>query len=355
MNEYILNLHMHTPLSDGEGTYDEILKFAIDAGIDAVIVTDHNVWVDGAERILETNGKRSILLIGEEVHDQARDPQKNHMLVFNSGQELATFTRNPQELIDQVRFSGGLCFLAHPLETDLAAFGEPDISWVDWQVSGYTGFELWNGFSEFKAVVHNRFQALFYAFFPKMIAHGPPARLLKKWDQLLVSGKQVVTIGGSDAHALKIQLGPFHRIVFPYSFHFQSVNTHLIISEHFNGSLEHDRKLIYASLEKGNCFIGYDLPHSTRGFSFSAESGGKSVIMGETISIDNEVKFNISVPGNAAVRLIREGEIIRKWKNETIFNHTDNLPGVYRVECSIKYLGKTRGWIYSNPIYVREE
>ena len=77
--------------------------------------------------------------------------------------------------------------------------------------------------------------------------------------------------------------------------------------------------------------------------------------MGETISIDSEVKFNISVPGNAAVRLIREGEIIRKWKNETIINHTDNLPGVYRVECSIKYFGKTRRWIYSNPIYVREE
>jgi hypothetical protein len=76
---------------------------------------------------------------------------------------------------------------------------------------------------------------------------------------------------------------------------------------------------------------------------------------GGTISIDGVVKFNICVPGKAAVRLIREGDVIRKWKNETIINHTENQPGVYRVECSIKYLGRTRGWIYSNPIYVLEK
>ncbi|MHB1120566.1 MAG: hypothetical protein ACYC11_10945, partial [Bellilinea sp.] len=28
-------------------------------------------------------------------------------------------------------------------------------------------------------------------------------------------------------------------------------------------------------------------------------------------------------------------------------------PGVYRVESYIRYLGKLRGWIFSNPIYLR--
>ena len=51
MNEFILNLHMHTPISDGEGTYDDILRAAAQAGIDAVIVTGHNVRVDGVEKI----------------------------------------------------------------------------------------------------------------------------------------------------------------------------------------------------------------------------------------------------------------------------------------------------------------
>ncbi len=95
MNEYILNLHMHTVLSDGEGSYDDILRSALEAGIDAILVTDHNVWVEGAERIYRTENGRVLLLIGEEVHDQARDPQKNHLLVFNAQRELAKFASDP--------------------------------------------------------------------------------------------------------------------------------------------------------------------------------------------------------------------------------------------------------------------
>jgi hypothetical protein len=49
MYEYAGNLHMHTPFSDGMGTYDEIASAALRAGLDFVIVTDHNVWVEGPE------------------------------------------------------------------------------------------------------------------------------------------------------------------------------------------------------------------------------------------------------------------------------------------------------------------
>jgi hypothetical protein len=34
--------------------------------------------------------------------------------------------------------------------------------------------------------------------------------------------------------------------------------------------------------------------------------------------------------------------------------HTATLPGAYRVEAYIDYLGLKRGWIFSNPIYIRE-
>ena len=52
MHEYIVNLHMHTPYSDGKGTHQEIAKAALHAGLDVVIVTDHNVWVNGPEGLL---------------------------------------------------------------------------------------------------------------------------------------------------------------------------------------------------------------------------------------------------------------------------------------------------------------
>ena len=47
MHEIILNLHMHTRYSDGAGTHADIATAAMKAGLDAVIVTDHNVLVNG--------------------------------------------------------------------------------------------------------------------------------------------------------------------------------------------------------------------------------------------------------------------------------------------------------------------
>ena len=49
MAELITNLHMHTTYSDGSGTHQEIAEAALEAGLDVVIVTDHNVLVQGLE------------------------------------------------------------------------------------------------------------------------------------------------------------------------------------------------------------------------------------------------------------------------------------------------------------------
>jgi hypothetical protein len=354
MNEIILNLHMHTVLSDGEGSYDKILKVAATAGVNAVIVTDHNIWVDGVERIFETGGKRVLLLIGEEIHDQARAPQKNHLLVFNTRRELAPFAHDPQELIDQVDSAGGLSFLAHPMESALPAFGETDITWVDWQVSGYTGIELWNGLSEFKEVARNLPAAVFYAFFPKLIPHGPPANLLKKWDELLQNQTRLVAIGGSDAHELKINLGLFHREIFPYGYHFRCINNHLLLDKGLNGILDHDRQLIYTALKNGHTFIANDLPHPTCGFRFEASSGSGHALMGDQIALDHQVEFKIEIPADARCTLLRNGEVIHQWNHQSSISYSESRPGVYRCDCRKRYLGRMRGWIYSNPIFVLE-
>jgi hypothetical protein len=47
------NMHMHTHYSDGEKWHAEIADDAIAAGLDFIIVTDHNVWVQGVEGYYE--------------------------------------------------------------------------------------------------------------------------------------------------------------------------------------------------------------------------------------------------------------------------------------------------------------
>lgn len=102
MHEITVNLHMHTRYSDGSGTHKDIAAAALKTDVDVVIVTDHNILVHGFEGYYKEKNKKILMLIGEEVHDQARDPQKNHLLVFDANREMATFADSPQNLIDQV-------------------------------------------------------------------------------------------------------------------------------------------------------------------------------------------------------------------------------------------------------------
>ena len=142
MDEIVINLHIHSVYSDGHATHAAIAAAAAKAGIDGIIVTDHNIWVDGLEGYYRTGDKSVLVLVGEEIHDPLRVPQKNHLLVFGADQELATLADSPQTLISAVQRLGGLCFLAHPVDPAMPAFGETDISWEDWSVTGFTGIEF---------------------------------------------------------------------------------------------------------------------------------------------------------------------------------------------------------------------
>lgn len=353
MHEIVINLHMHTRYSDGSGSHHDIASAALKCGLEAVIVTDHNVLVQGFEGYVKDRGRKVLMLIGEEIHDQDREPQKNHLLAFGATQELATLADDPQSLINAVRDAGGLSFIAHPDDPAAPAFNETDISWVDWGVEGYTGIELWNALSEFKTVIPSRLHGLIYAYLPALIGRAPLAATLRKWDELLSSGRRVVAIGGSDAHALHYHLGGLSRVIFPYSFHFRTVNTHVFLPKPPSGDAGVDKRMIYEALGAGHCFVGYDLPASTRGFRFSAQGRETSAIMGDEIPARGGVTLQARLPGIGEIRLLKDGLVIQRAERQQACTHITTAPGVYRIEAYRRYLGRTRGWIFSNPIYLR--
>ncbi len=352
MHEAVINLHMHTPYSDGFYSHTQIAQAALKSNLDAVIVTDHNVLVRGMERLVQAGERRTLLLVGEEIHDQARQPQKNHLLVFGADRELAHYAPEPQRLIDAARQAGGLTFLAHPVDPAAPAVRQDDISWVDWEVRDFTGIELWNGFSEFKGHLKSLLHALYYVTFPSLIAEGPFAATLRLWDNLLAQGKAVVAIGGSDAHALPIRVGPLRKIIFPFEFHFRGINTHVLLAQPLSGEFSVDRQMIYAALAAGRAFIGYDLPAATHGFRFSAVGKDREAVMGETISVQKGVTLKIRLPFATECILIKDGQPIKKWYRRDRCTFLVAERGIYRVEVYIRFLGRRRGWIFSNPIYV---
>ncbi len=347
--EYVGNPHVHTSYSDGQALHAEIAQTADKAGLDFVIVTDHNVWVDGCEGYY---GK-TLLLVGEEIHDVRRQPQANHLLVYNAESELSPLASDPQGLIDAVDQRGGFCYLAHPYEyrspisPDLAA-----IPWVDWEVTGYAGFEIWNYMSEFKALLRNKLSAVYYAYFPGRGIKGPFRATLRQWDQLLSEGRRVGAIGGADAHGNPYSLGPLHRVLFPYERLFRCVNTHLLTERPLNGQLEHDKALIYDAMRAGHTWVGYDLLASTAGFRFHARSGAYLASMGDELTRAGAIKFEVHTPQSASIRLLLNGKVVASTRGQ-LLRYTTAEAGVYRVEAYRNYRLGRRGWIFSSPIYVK--
>ncbi len=353
MHELVINLHMHTVYSDGTQRHSQIAEAAIKAGLDAIIVTDHNVLVAGLEDYYGDDDRRVLLLVGEEIHDQALQPQKNHLLVIGVRQELATLAWDLKRLLESVRRADGLAFIAHPDDPAAPEFGEADLTWEDWEAQGYTGIELWNAMSEFKSLLKSRLHAIYYALNPERIARGPFPETLRRWDELLARGQRVAAVGGTDAHAQMQNMGPLRRTLFPYEFHFRTINNHILVKSALRGELEHDRRLILEALAQGRGYIGYDLPASTRGFRFTAHGMQGKVTMGEEISAQNGITLQIRLPQPVECRLIKDGENIRTWEKRETCTYITSEPGVYRVEAYIEYLGGKRGWIFSNPIYVK--
>jgi hypothetical protein len=352
--ESVINLHAHTPYSDGAWYHARIAEAAMMAGLDMICVTDHNVWVDGPERYYEKDGRRVLLLVGEEIHDQARRPQKNHLLAYNHNRELARLAPDPQKLIHGVSDCGGLSFLAHPFDNSLQLFNHEDISWVNWEVTGYTGLEIWNYMADWASLLTSRSAAIRYALNPELGVTGPKPQTLAKWDELTAAGRRVVGIGNADAHGTTVSHWGYTRVIFPYEFLFRQVNTHVLTREPLTGDYARDRDLLMAALARGNAFIGYDGLAPTRGFRFSANSARGAAVMGDEIMNQAGLTLVISAPQPATLRLLRNGcEVLKRRAQNITHVLAPGETGAYRVEAHLEFKGRTRYWILSNPIYVK--
>jgi hypothetical protein len=142
-------------------------------------------------------------------------------------------------------------------------------------------------------------------------------------------------------------------VIFPYEFLFKCVNTHLLSEDPLNGDYEHDTALIYSAMRAGHCFVGYDMAAPTKGFRFSAQGDRASAIMGDEISGNMGVTMQIIVPARSEIRVVCDGKVVAKREADTHMTHFTSAPGAYRVEAYIEYKGAKRGWIFSNPIYVK--
>lgn len=339
-------IHCHSTYSDGMEPVPVIMAAASRAGLEYLILTDHDTL-----HALEEHGEawfgETLLLVGTEI-----TPRHNHFLAYGVTETISPHLP-PAEYTRAVAEQGGVGFIAHPYETGSPFLRQNEYGWEDWSVREFTGLELWNYFSQWVGSCRGFFSTLRSLLFWRRAVKAPFPQSLSLWDRLC-QDRRVTAVGGMDAHGIKLRLGPLQLVLHPYLRSFRAVRTHLLLPHPFARDLAADRMLIMEALREGSCYLANHEEGDPRGFSFTGWQDGAWIRMGQEVRLtsNGQVHLSVRVPythsRKPVLRLIKDGAVLI----ETVdcdLQASDQGPGVYRVEV----YKRGRGWIFSNPIYLR--
>jgi len=342
------NLHIHSRYSDGAGSVREIARAAGRAGLDFIILNDHEHMTDSLHMEDEGLYEGVRVLMGEEI-----GRRYHHYLAFGLSEKISGDGLKPQEVIDRVRQDGGIGFLAHPFEKGMP-FREKSIAytWNDLSVTGYTGICIWNFSSRWKERVRGPLSGFFFLLFKTWTLKGPSKKTLAFYDRLCRI-RRVVAIGGSDAHGAFFGLGRFRFVPLSYDYTLNSINVHLLLDAPLSSKNAEAKEQIYGVLQAGRLFIGHDNLESAAGFRFFyIDEKGATLSIGEE-GLFKAGTFFVKCPAGGEVRLVKDGTLIKRCKGTSASFRAEEK-GVYRVEVfrRVPFFG-LRPWIFSNPIYLR--
>ncbi|AFN75517.1 PHP domain protein [Melioribacter roseus P3M-2] len=344
MYEYTGAIHIHSNFSDGSGTVEEIASFAGEAGLDYIIITDHNT-LRALHEGYEGWYDKTLVLVGCEINDKEN---KNHLLAIGINEAYST-RLSAKEYVKLVKDAGGIGIIAHPHEKRNSMEKHPPYPWTEWDTDDFTGIEIWNHMSEWMEGLteENKYN---YFVHPLKSISVPPQETIEVWDKLNLKRK-VVGVGGVDAHAHKVNLLGFFEVeVFPYKVLFKSIRTHVLTDEPLepSKSVYENKNIVLNALKEGRCFVSNFYRGDAKGFEFYALKENRKYFMGEALDFSGNVKINVRVPGKPArVKIIRNGEICESVDTAELSMPVDK-PGVYRAEVFIGH----HGWIFSNHIRI---
>ena len=335
-------MHLHSVHSDGTGTVAQIARAARRAGVDAVLLTDHDTLV--ARRRGEERWHGPVLVcVGTEVSPRGG----NHYLAFGLDEEIPHRGLGAGEICRAVEAAGGFGFLAHPFSRGSARFRRPGIPWHDLDCGTYTGMEVWSFVTDTAERLASVSDVARFVLAPQRVVDHPPTENLAAWDWLGAS-RRIVGIGGLDAHQLGVRIAghvPLRLMAYRRSFSF--LRTHALLDRPLTGDAPRDRDALYAALRAGRCYLAMDRLAPGTGFRF--ESDG--VTMGEETPA-RPVELRAHLPRAADVTLLRDGRPQARAR-ATELSHGVEEPGVYRIAATLPAHGRARTWILSNPIYLR--
>jgi hypothetical protein len=356
--EWVGATHVHSDASDDASTpLPEIGRIAAGAGLDFVLITDHNSGGSGA--VVESG---VLMALAEEASTDA-----GHLLVMGAGDDwrdrddpssgewaniVAAARRGGATGL--VRPGGGLVFLAHPEGPN--EWRAPELRQVD-------GMEVWNADLDWRAgdgVVDWAYALASLISYPiGAMAHllDRPDGGLARLDDLL-SERSVAATCALDVHQ-NIEIVEHRRgIPFPtFGQMFSMARQHVQVGRPRSGDPEEDALALWEALAAGRSYCAFHVLADGSGLVATAVSGEARASLGGILPLGGEAWLELTLPPAgplARTTLFRDGQAVASTDGAQPFFRLGG-PGVYRIEVSLPAPGLRSGrkpWILTNPIYV---
>ena len=337
MPEYVGAVHLHSCYSDGSGTVREITAAARRAGLDFVVLTDHDTlrpaedrwdgWHDGV-----------LVVVGVEVTCQFR----SHIVVFGAREVAALRFKPLARVLFDLQNQGAVAFVAHAQPAHIMGYSMKAGELTDWEVAGFAGVELWSFMHDICDGMAPWRIPSFIRNWPRRV-RGPNAATVAHWDRV-TARRRFPAVGSLDNHAFIVPgLG---AAILSYEEGFRTLRTHVLLAEECTGRRE-DAQLITDTLCRGRAFIALDMVAPATGFRFGADVGGQRLEMGDEAPWSGPAVLEVRSPVEAKLTLLRAGRPVAETVG-TALRHTAEEPGVYRAEARLD----GNPWVYTNPIYL---
>jgi hypothetical protein len=333
-------VHVHTTLSDGGGTPGEVARAARAAGLQFVVLTDHN-HLDA--KPFEGYHDGVLVIVGTEISTTA-----GHLVGLGIPDPVYRFSGDAEDALDDVRALGGSAYAAHPLSP------RDDFRWTGWELPGPWGMELVNGDSQWRAAGWGRLlrTAALYPLNARYALLGsltPPRETLARWDALLAS-RHVTGIAGADAHN-RVALSKRFAPRFPsYEAVFAVARNHVVLDAPLTGEAGADTRAVLEALRHGRAYVGLDALADASGFAFEATDGARRIAMGDVVAPSPALRVRAGgrMPAGTRVVLLRDGKPLAEGTGAA--EADADVAGVYRAEAYVP--GWDVPWVLSNPIEV---
>jgi hypothetical protein len=337
-------VHVHTTLSDGAATPDEVIAAAREAGLVFVVLTDHNNL--DAKR-WEGYHQGLLVMVGTEISTTA-----GHLLGLGVPDPRFRFSGDARDALDDVRHLHGSAYAAHPTSP------RPDFRWTGWDLPGPWGLELLNGDSQWRAAGWGRLLRTLSLYplnrpYALLGSLTPPTEALARWDEILAR-RPAAAIAGVDAHG-QVPIRKDRALRFPsYRALFGVARNHVLLSRALTGDAGVDGPGLLRALELGRSYIGLDALAPADGFSFTTfepgDPGRRPWSMGDVVPPQPGLRLRAGgrVPADVELTLLRDGRAIAT--TQQALDVEAPGPGVYRVEARLP--GWSVPWVITNPISV---